>query len=62
MKGFKTGDTYFIINLAIADLFKSSVFGPMNVISSFYGTWIFGQSGKIHFYDLLRNTTDLELK
>ena len=39
-------ETYFLLNLYIADIFKCIVINPMAVISSSNREWIFGQIGK----------------
>lgn len=46
IKTIKRPGTYFLINLAIADLFKILVNIPMNMFSSFHGKWMFDQIGK----------------
>jgi hypothetical protein len=38
---------YFLINLAITDIFKSIFCLPMVFVSSFYGKWVFGQIGRL---------------
>ncbi|CAF1118032.1 unnamed protein product [Brachionus calyciflorus] len=41
----RTNGIIFLINLAIADIFKVMINLPMTAISSFYGKWIFEQKG-----------------
>ncbi len=43
-KGRQDG-SYFIINLAVVDILKSSSGLPLVVASSFNGRWLFGQIG-----------------
>ncbi|CAF0844350.1 unnamed protein product [Brachionus calyciflorus] len=45
IKSVKRPGTYFLINLAIADLGKILSCLPMNAVSSYYQKWIFGQLG-----------------
>ena len=40
---------YFLMNLAVSDLLKIAINIPMNVVSNFYGEWIFGQIGIVIF-------------
>lgn len=47
VKNFKSRGTIFLINLAVADIFKTLSNVPMNVVSSFYGEWLFGQQGEL---------------
>ena len=48
-KKSKRPGLYFLMNLAVSDLLKIAINIPMNVVSNFYGEWIFGQIGKDMF-------------
>ena len=47
---------HFLINLAVSDLLKTLLIIPMNIISSFKGKWLFGQTGMDNQSNYFRKT------
>lgn len=45
IKKIKRPGAFFLVNLAVADLFKVVASIPLYFVSSLYGEWVFGQIG-----------------
>ncbi len=54
IKRLKSGGKSFLINLAIADLFKCTFAAPFNIYNNLYGEWRLGQIGNQIFYAFFR--------